>query len=635
MSGPIQNTHPTTPPPPRIEPSRGEPSRAQGAGQVQPQGGNVTIPSATPGYEQQYEVRQGDTLSAIARRHNVSLDELLKANPQFDPSSVGNGIDFNRGAVGTWDADAIFVGDKIHVPTAVPTPTPTPSPTPTPTPVPTPQPRPQPVPPAAAPAPAPNQNNVDQALTDIRDRMKSGLFNPVGADDVKAVQDIVGGLSKADANAVMQQMSDDELRHLAGEVSDTSWIAGGLNRDEKAAFFDTMAKQLDGEQLARLSQAFDRSQQGSGVGKLDSADDVAMLGAAVGRHASTQTKLDFIKAISANGALTDQKSVDGFHMGGSMSQLSDPQARSVAEVIASMDKSPTAARRALETLTTDQLNAVVKAAADPTMFNSASQAGSSVTMHYDTATFQKLMEVAGKTGNADLKARVFAAGAEVLKEAESGNLFTPVLADTAAMRKGMHSLLMSDVNGVIGELASNQETRDGSALATYAKSALNAKEFDQLAEVQVRLSLGNDLKGDPVAQFGTATKAADGTDRYLNAERLGYFAGAMNAATKSISGDAAQQAELTTAVLKSGLTLIDKVAPKPVAWAPAWPRNGWALPSRPPTRKPSSRRPPPRTRCSGPCSRSPQARYYPTANSTAKWPTAPHRARPSRTPGTW
>ncbi|MBP7531029.1 MAG: LysM peptidoglycan-binding domain-containing protein [Ottowia sp.] len=481
MSGPIQNTHPTTPPPPRIEPSRGEPSRAQGAGQVQPQGGNVTIPSATPGYEQQYEVRQGDTLSAIARRHNVSLDELLKANPQFDPSSVGNGIDFNRGAVGTWDADAIFVGDKIHVPTAVPTPTPTPSPTPTPTPVPTPQPRPQPVPPAAAPAPAPNQNNVDQALTDIRDRMKSGLFNPVGADDVKAVQDIVGGLSKADANAVMQQMSDDELRHLAGEVSDTSWIAGGLNRDEKAAF-----------------------------------------------------------------------------------QLSDPQARSVAEVIASMDKSPTAARRALETLTTDQLNAVVKAAADPTMFNSASQAGSSVTMHYDTATFQKLMEVAGKTGNADLKARVFAAGAEVLKEAESGNLFTPVLADTAAMRKGMHSLLMSDVNGVIGELASNQETRDGSALATYAKSALNAKEFDQLAEVQVRLSLGNDLKGDPVAQFGTATKAADGTDRYLNAERLGYFAGAMNAATKSISGDAAQQAELTTAVLKSGLTLIDKVAPKPV-----------------------------------------------------------------------
>ena len=163
MSGPIQNTHPTTPPPPRIEPSRGEPSRAQGAGQVQPQGGNVTIPSATPGYEQQYEVRQGDTLSAIARRHNVSLDELLKANPQFDPSSVGNGIDFNRGAVGTWDADAIFVGDKIHVPTAGPTPAPAPAPTPAPTPAPAPAP-----PPPPAPAPPARPHPQQRAWPQVR-----------------------------------------------------------------------------------------------------------------------------------------------------------------------------------------------------------------------------------------------------------------------------------------------------------------------------------------------------------------------------------------------------------------------------------------------------------------------------------
>lgn len=406
-----------------------------------------------------------------------------------------------------------------------------------------------------------DQGRVDQALSDVRERMKGSLFNPVGADDVKAVQDIIGGLPRQDANEVMKQLSNDELRHLANEVSDTSWIAGGLNREDKAAFFDTMAKQLDATQLARLSDAFDKTQNGSGVGKLDSADDVAALGAAVGRHASTQTKLDFIRALSANGALTDQQSVHGVYVGGSMSQLSDPQARAVAEVIAGMGGSPTAARKALESLTTDQLNAVVKAAADPTM-HIAGQGSSTVS--YDTATFKKVMEVAGKTGDADLKARVFAAGAEVLREAESGNLFTPVLGDTAAMRQGMHSLLMSDVNGVVGELASNAETRDGTALAIYAKSALNAKEFDQLGEVQARLSLGNDLKGDPIASFGATVKAPDGSERYLNAERLGYFAGAMNAATKSISGDAAKQAELTNAVIKSALTLVDKAAPKPV-----------------------------------------------------------------------
>ncbi|MDO5624728.1 MAG: LysM peptidoglycan-binding domain-containing protein [Pseudomonadota bacterium] len=594
MSIPVQNARTLAPSPPPPTPTVGT---AGSALATRPQNGNLTIPSATQGLELQYEVRPGDTLSDIARRYGVSLNDLLQANPQFDPNSVGNGIDFGRGEPGTWDADAILPGDKINVPGTgmkpLPQPTPTPppifqppprippppglqpppirEPLPTltplpelkPLPVPQPQPTSSPTPPTSAPVPAsgPDSIKVDQALSDIRDRMRSGFFNPVGADDVKAVQDIVGGLSKQDANAVMKQLSDDELRNLVNEVNDGSLIGGGLNKQDKTAFFDTMAKQLDGEQLARLSQAFDRSQQGRGVGKLDSADDVAALGSAVGRNASTQTKLDYIKAMSANGALADQKSVDGyFFFGGSMSQRSDPQARAVAEVIASMGGSPTAANRALEALTPDERAAVVKAAADPVTYASRG----SVTSSYDTTTFQKLMEVTGKTHNADLKARVFADAASVLKEAESGNLFAPVMADTAAMRQGMHSLLMSDVNGVVGELASNAETRNGTALAIYAKSALEAKEFDQLADVQVRLSLGNDLKGDPVQTFGAATHAPDGSDRYLNAERLGYFAGAMNAATRSISGDAAQQAELTTAVLKSGLTLIDKAAPKPV-----------------------------------------------------------------------
>ena len=624
MSGPIQ----TNPSPPRSPAPTLTPDRATGAGPRgarQAGGDQLTIPSATPGYEQQYTVRSGDTLSAIAERHHLKLSELLAANPQFDPNSVGNGIDFQRGAPGTWDADAIFVGDQIQLPPSAqppaPTPTPTPTPTPAPAPVPAPSPAPAPTPaPPTAPAPqptptpqpgpsptprptprptaptvpptvppqgppvfpvpppavpqppvqgpkppAPDRARVDQAVSDIRERMRGGFFNPVGADDVKAVQDTIGGLPRLDASATVKALSDDELRNLASEVNDGSWIGGGLNKDEKTAFFDTMAKQLDATQLARLTTAFDTTQKGMGLGKLDSSDDVAALGAAVGRHASITTKQDYIKALSANGALTDQARVTGTSMGTTMTQMSDPQARAAAEVLASMGGSPTAAGKALESLTTEQLNAVVNAAADPSMTTTTSpMGGGAVSSHYDTATFRKLMEVAGKTDSADLKARVFAAGANVLKEAESGNFFAPVLADTAAMRAGMNQLLMSDVNGVVGELASNAETRDGTALAIYAKSALNAKEFDQLGAVQAQLSLGNDLKSDPMRSFAATTQAADGTDRYLNAERLGYFAGAMNAATRSISGDAAKQAELTNAVIKSGLSIIDKVSPRPV-----------------------------------------------------------------------
>ncbi|MDO5623482.1 MAG: LysM peptidoglycan-binding domain-containing protein [Pseudomonadota bacterium] len=67
---------------------------------------------------QEHVVRSGDTLSGIAQHHKVPLGDLLKANPQFDPNSVGSGIDFQRQAPGTWDADAIFPGDRIQLPRA-------------------------------------------------------------------------------------------------------------------------------------------------------------------------------------------------------------------------------------------------------------------------------------------------------------------------------------------------------------------------------------------------------------------------------------------------------------------------------------------------------------------------------------
>ena len=48
-----------------------------------------------------YRIRRGDTFYAIARRYNVSLDDLLEANPGVDP-------------------DRLFVGQIICIPLAVP-----------------------------------------------------------------------------------------------------------------------------------------------------------------------------------------------------------------------------------------------------------------------------------------------------------------------------------------------------------------------------------------------------------------------------------------------------------------------------------------------------------------------------------
>ncbi len=58
-------------------------------------------PAPTPGEQQRYVVREGDTLSGIAARFGVSEDAILKENPLSD-------------------RDRLFVGQELVIPPAEP-----------------------------------------------------------------------------------------------------------------------------------------------------------------------------------------------------------------------------------------------------------------------------------------------------------------------------------------------------------------------------------------------------------------------------------------------------------------------------------------------------------------------------------
>ena len=58
-------------------------------------------PVPTPGKQQLYVVREGDTLSGIAARFGVAEDAVLKQNPDLDP-------------------DTLFVGQELVIPPAQP-----------------------------------------------------------------------------------------------------------------------------------------------------------------------------------------------------------------------------------------------------------------------------------------------------------------------------------------------------------------------------------------------------------------------------------------------------------------------------------------------------------------------------------
>ena len=58
-------------------------------------------PVPTPGKQQLYEVREGDTLSGVAARFGASEEAILKQNPDLDP-------------------DTLYVGQELVIPPAQP-----------------------------------------------------------------------------------------------------------------------------------------------------------------------------------------------------------------------------------------------------------------------------------------------------------------------------------------------------------------------------------------------------------------------------------------------------------------------------------------------------------------------------------
>lgn len=64
----------------------------------------------------QLEIQPDDTLSEIAEKRGVPLEELLKLNPQFDATKVDGKLDTQRTGQSGWDPDFIRPGDVVLVP---------------------------------------------------------------------------------------------------------------------------------------------------------------------------------------------------------------------------------------------------------------------------------------------------------------------------------------------------------------------------------------------------------------------------------------------------------------------------------------------------------------------------------------
>lgn len=425
-------------------------------------------------------------------------------------------------------------------------------------------------PPPPPPGPPPSKGAIDT----VHKSLESGFLNPITNGDVKTAVGALTGLDAANTKAAISALAQDgTLDKLAAEINDgKSFGLGGLSADEKRSFFAEMAKDLGGAELKSLSDAFAKA-GGDYHGKADVQD----LGKAIATHATAQAKLDYVKAQAGSTLDHAADTTSPFNLMGSTRVTShgDAEAAAVGEVLASLKGNPAVAEQAFKALSPEQLRGVLDASIDrveidsTTVSISGGGGGASHTnsTSLDASTFKGVLEAGAQSTDADFKARLFAEGSAVLKGVPDQNLLLGVNsfdreAATKAMAEGLTTVLKSDVSGVMRELSFNAETRDGTAFATYAKQMLNDKQTEPLADMMQQLQVGGAKNEDPINRFEATAQVTlpNGTkvDRYENAAALGHYVGGVQAAAASITTDRKEQAELLTAVLKSGLTIVDK-----------------------------------------------------------------------------
>ena len=391
---------------------------------------------------------------------------------------------------------------------------------------------------------------VDQAAQKIHSLVNDdGFLGTSRNDHMHEINALLKQFSGADVDKIVGKLSDSDLSGWASDINSGGiWGAQGLSGGEKRDLFNEMAQDLDGTQLGRLSSVF------------SGRDEALALGDAVATFAPAASKLDYVKAMAGRATDGDSSLDSGF--GYNSLITGDKDALAVGKVLASMAADPASFNAAVKSLDANQLAAVLKAGEGERITSySGAMAGGSVMPNasttFDPAVLRGVLDAAAASGNAQTKARIFDAAASTLKDIRDSNSLlspNPGAGDTASkVAAGMTAIMNSDTRGVVDAL--NTRDASGKALTGYLSEVLTENP-----------AANNPVLGRQIAQLqgaGTASNASafintpenqGGKDFYRNAQNLGYYAGATEAAINKMNADDKTQADILTNAFSTVLT---------------------------------------------------------------------------------
>lgn len=127
-----------------------------------------------------------------------------------------------------------------------------------------------------------SSNSVDDAVDTIEDRLSESWTDwDVTNSDLKDISQTIDNLEPDEKNAVVAELSDQTLSKWGDELDGTN---GGLSHDERTDLYNSLATDLDANQLSRVYNAFGEDHQPD-------------LAEAVDRHATPETRLEFVDTI--------------------------------------------------------------------------------------------------------------------------------------------------------------------------------------------------------------------------------------------------------------------------------------------------------------------------------------------------
>lgn len=365
-----------------------------------------------------------------------------------------------------------------------------------------------------SPAPAPtappiDKGKVDAAVSSIKDSLDQGFLDwDVTHGDLENIQNQFKNLNSAEANAAFDGLSDDDLKNWNQELNG---LNGAYDKDERQQLFNELAGKLDGKNAARM------------FGAMENEYDKRYFAHSVGQNGSPQAKVDFIN--SQIGNVEKDKNA----------------ALAVAEVIGGMKGNPAELEGILSKMSPAQLSAVMKAAScENTTY---SPEGMPLTS-FDPAPLAAMIDSVSAISNPEIKANVFQNGAlEMKRVADAGGLFNPTYGnDTEGVRDALTNLLNSDTTGVMNNLEANY--RNGNGLTTYVKAMLDGGKTQELGQIIAKLAKGNSLTENPMTRFNAESIGSDGKPFKNNAQVLGYFSGAVLAASRQVTDDVKKQGDI-------------------------------------------------------------------------------------------